>query len=87
MQKADHHIGNLHAGVVDVILYIDLLARGAQQAHKGVAEDGIAQMADVRGLVGVDGGVLNQCMERTFGGVASPGGPPSELLRRDRGGR
>ncbi len=60
MQKADDHIGNLHAGVVDVVLYIDLLPRGAQQAHKGVAENGIAQMPDVRGLVGIDGSVLDE---------------------------
>src|ERR1019366_1467422 len=32
----------------------------AQQADKGVPEDGVAQVADVRRLVGIDAGVLNQ---------------------------
>ncbi len=36
------------------------MASGAQQAHEGIAEDGVAQMADVRGLVGIDAGVLDQ---------------------------
>ena len=63
MQKSHHHIRNLHAGVVDVVLHVDFLPGGAQQAHKCVAEDGVAQMADVRGLVGIDAGVLDQSME------------------------
>ncbi len=60
MQKADDHIGHLHAGVVDVVLHIDLLPGGAQQAHKRVAQDGVAQVPDVRSLVGIDAGVLDQ---------------------------
>ena len=60
MQKAHHHIGHLHAGVVDVVLHVHLLPGGAQQAHKGVAENGVAQVADVRGLVGIDAGVLHE---------------------------
>ena len=64
MQKSHHHIGHLHAGVIDVILYIHLLPGGAQQAHKRVAQNGVAQVADVRGLVGIDAGVLDQGMNR-----------------------
>ena len=60
MQESDHDVGHLHAGVVDVVLHIDLVAGGAQQADKRVAEDGVAQMADVRGLVGIDAGVLDE---------------------------
>ena len=44
-----------------------LLPGGAEQADECVAEDGVAQVADVGGLVGVDAGVLNQYMERRFG--------------------
>ena len=62
MQKPHHHIRHLHAGVVDVVLHIDLLASGAQQAHKCVAKNRIAQVPDVRGLVGIDAGVLHQRM-------------------------
>ena len=64
MQKSDDHIRHLHAGVVDVVLHIHSLARGAQQAHKRVAQDGVAQMPDVRGLVGIDAGVLDQNFAR-----------------------
>ena len=60
VEEADDHVGDLNAGVVDVVLHVDLLPGGAQQAHKGVAEDGVAQVADVRGLVGIDAGVLDQ---------------------------
>ena len=61
--QPDHHVGNLHPGVVDVVLYIDALPRGAQQTHKGIAEDSVAQVTDVRSLVGIDAGVLDQRME------------------------
>src|SRR5262249_53201346 len=37
----------------------DAIAAGAQHAHEGVAEHGVAQVADVGGLVGVDVGVLD----------------------------
>ena len=59
MLKTHHHVGNLDAGVIDVILHIDLLPGGAQHAHKRVAQNRVAQMADVRGLVGIDAGVLD----------------------------
>ncbi len=60
MQKSDDHVGDLDAGVVDVVLDIHFPAGKAQQADKGVAENGVAQMADVRGFVGIDAGVLDQ---------------------------
>ena len=62
MQKADDDVGDLDAGVVDVVLHVDFVAGGAEQAHKGVAENGVAQVADVRGLVGIDAGVLDERM-------------------------
>ena len=58
--RADDHVGNLHAGVVDVVLHVDLVPVRAQQAHEGVAENGVAQVADVRGLVGIDAGVFDK---------------------------
>ena len=70
MQKTHHHIGYLHAGVVDVVLHGNLLAGGAQHAHERVAQNGIAQVADVRGLVGIDGGVLDERVHVACGGVA-----------------
>ncbi len=60
VQKSHHHVGNLHAGVVDVILNIHFPAGKFQQPDKRVAENGVAQVADVGRLIGIDAGVLNQ---------------------------
>ena len=86
MKEADHDIRNLHAGVVDVVLHVDLLPGGAQQAHEGVAEDGIAQMADVRGLVGIDAGVLHKGMKAVGSGLKACASSQSGVRqRRGRG--
>ena len=63
MREPHHHIGHLHAGVVDVVLHVHLLPGRAQQPHKGVAQDRVAQVPDVRGLVGIDAGVLDQSVQ------------------------
>src|ERR1017187_7897253 len=60
MEKAHDHIGDLNAGVIDVVLYIDFLPGSAQQAHERVAENRITQVTNVRGLIGIDAGVLHQ---------------------------
>ena len=64
MDEADDDVGDLDAGVVDVVLDADLVAAlvgvGAEEALEGVAEDGVAEVADVRGLVRVDAGVLDE---------------------------
>ena len=76
VSEADDDVGYLHAGVVDVVLHVDALACGFEQAHEGVSQDGVAQVADVRGLVGIDAGVLHQGVQITlcFGtGVGSDG--------------
>ncbi len=59
MLETDYDVGYLDAGVVDVVLHIDLLAGGAEEADEGVSQDGIAEVADVRGFVGIDAGVLD----------------------------
>ena len=56
-------------GVVDVVLNLDLASQEAQQPAERVAERGVAQVADVRGLVRVDGGVLDD-------GLVAGGRPP-----------
>ncbi len=65
--EADDDVGDLHAGVVDVVLHLDRDAAEAQHAHQRVAERGIAQMADVRRLVRVDGRVLDDGFARSAG--------------------
>ena len=57
--KADDDIGHLDAGVIDVVLHFDLAAAVAEHADEGVAQDGVAQVADVGGFVGVDVGVFD----------------------------
>ena len=59
VDEADHDVGHLHAGVVDVVLHLDRYALGAQPAHQQVAEHGVSQVADVGRLVGIDIGVLD----------------------------
>ncbi len=60
LRQTHHHVSHLHASVVDVVLHVDLAAGGAQQANESIAEDGIAQMPDMRSLVRVDRRVLHQ---------------------------
>ena len=64
MQKSENYIRHLNASVVDVVLNFDVPSGVAEEAHEGVAQDGVAQVADVRGLVRVDGGVLNNRLGR-----------------------
>ena len=59
MHEADHHVGHLHAGVVNVVLHRHLRAVRSQQPHKAIAQDSVAQMPHVRRLVGIDAGVLH----------------------------
>src|SRR5438874_2627726 len=58
--KADDHVGHLHAGVVNVVLHVNVGTGGAQQPNESVSQNGIAQMAHMRRLVGIDAGVLDQ---------------------------
>ena len=79
MLETHHHVGHLHAGVVDVVLHFDVAAGGAQHADEGVAQDGVAQVPDVRGFVGIDVGVLDDDLFRLDGGsqrLASEQGSP-----------
>ena len=57
--EADDDVGDLHAGVVDVVLYFDRDTAEAEHTHEGVTERGVPKVADVGRLVGVDGRVLD----------------------------
>jgi hypothetical protein len=59
MDESDDDVGDLDAGVVDVVLDVDGVSGGAQEADEGIAEDGVAKVSDMGGFVGVDGGVLD----------------------------
>ena len=81
--EAHHHVGELDAGVVDVVLDLDRVAEGAQGAHQNVAQDGVSQVADVGRLVGVDVGVLDDHLPGV-GGVGGIGGIGSDDGRSSR---
>ena len=85
VQEAHHDVGDLHAGVVDVVLHPDLAAAAPQHAHEGVAERRVAQVADVGGLVGVDARVLDDDRGPAAGAVRGAGqvrpGAPARTRR------
>jgi hypothetical protein len=60
VSETDDDIGYLDTGIVDVILDVDFPAGRAKEQNEGVAEDGISKVADVGGLVWVNGGVFDQ---------------------------
>src|ERR1700675_525558 len=62
VHEAYNHIGNLNAGVVNVVLYFDSIAGGLQNSNEGVAEHGISYMSDVRGFIWIDARVLNHLL-------------------------
>ena len=62
MSERDHHIRDLHAGVVDVVLHFHSPACAPQQPHERIAQGGVAQMPDVRGFIGIDVGVLDHVL-------------------------
>ena len=62
--ESHNHIGDLNAGVVDVVLNLDLAAAGAQHADKSVSQNRVAQVADVRRFVRIDVSVLDDHLAR-----------------------
>src|SRR4051812_46172124 len=62
--EADDDIGHLNAGVVDVVLHLDLGAHRPEHADERVAEDGVPKVADVGRLVRIDVGVLDDDLAR-----------------------
>ena len=57
--EAYYNIRNLDAGVIDIVLNFDFVSRGLEYLDKRVANRRISKMADVRGLVWIDIGVLD----------------------------
>ncbi len=53
VEEAHHHVGELDAGVVDVVLNLDRVTQALERAAQDVAEHGVAQVADVGRLVGL----------------------------------
>ena len=57
--QADDNIRNLNTGVIDIVLNFDFAPRGLEYPDKRVADRSISKMADMRRLVGIDIGVLD----------------------------
>ncbi len=83
MQKSNHHVGDLHARVVDVILDVHFPARKTQQPDERITKNGIPQMPDMRRLVGIDARMLDQ----HFAGVNIRGHERKSLERKIGGQR
>jgi len=59
LQQADHHIRHLHARVIDVILNLHPVTCVPQDPHHRVAQHRIPHVSDVRCLVRIDAGMLD----------------------------
>jgi hypothetical protein len=70
--KSDHDIGHLNAGIVDVILYFDPFSVCTQDSLKRVANHRITDMADVCGLIWVDGSMFHADLRGTRITTPSP---------------
>ena len=79
--EADHDVRDLHAGVVDVVLHAHVTSPVPEHVHEGVAEDGVAQVADVGRLVRVDAGVLDDHVPAHPHGRPGIGHPVGHVAR------
>jgi hypothetical protein len=59
IHETDNNVGDLDPGVVDIVLDLDALSGRLEDALKRVAEDRISDVADMCGLIRVDGRVLD----------------------------
>src|SRR5579871_3651406 len=62
--EARHDIRHLDAGIVDVVLDFDAAATRIEHADKRVTQNGVAQVPDVGGLVGIDVGMFDNNLAR-----------------------
>ena len=83
LHDAEDDVDDLDARVVDVVLDLDALALVAEASGQGVAEAGVAKMADVGRLVRVDVGVLDDDLALIGTEVRPPG--QAHGLGQDRG--
>ena len=79
MKEGENHVGDLDAGIVDIVLHLNAAAGKVFEANERVAEHRVAQVADMRGLVGIDAGVLDD----DLGGIGRRHGRlPSRFFAR-----
>jgi hypothetical protein len=75
----------LNAGVVDVVLNLDPLTIRLQDPLESIAEDGVAHVADVSGLVRIDRRVFDAdfCRSRLVSSSESGKGIGRNLCRQE----
>ena len=67
MQKADNYVGDLDASIVNVVLDVDFLSIGAQDANECIPEDRIAQMAHMRGFIRINARMFDEHVKSGIG--------------------
>ena len=87
MKEGDDHVRDLHARIIDVILHFHAPAGPAQQAHKRIAQRGVAQVADVRGFIRIDVGVFDDAFRRVGRGGRRGFDASVTAKRKERGAR
>ena len=85
MPEADDDVGDLDAGIVDVVLDLDRASAEPDQPHERVAERGVSQVPDVGRFVGVDRRVLHD--DFSAGPGARGLGPAAQATLRSNRGR
>src|ERR1700736_266334 len=71
MQEAENDVCDLHARIIDVVLYLDSPPGIPQDPREGVTKHRVAQVPDVRRLVRVDARMLDNgfpAVRSSFGG-------------------
>ena len=66
MKESDDDVRDLHAGVIDIKLRFGSLAVRLQNSDERVAQNGVADVTDVRGFVRIDRSVLDHALRRDF---------------------
>src|SRR5687767_11309899 len=54
LEKAHHHIRHLDAGIVQIVLNLDLMTKKTKTTDEGITQSRVAQVAYMRSLIGVD---------------------------------
>jgi len=57
--ETDHHISHLHAGIVDIVIGLNMIALRAQHAYNCIANAGVTQVTHMRSFITIDIRVFN----------------------------
>jgi hypothetical protein len=74
IEYSHDNVSHLDPGVIDIVLNFNCGTEAAQAATQDVAQHRIPEMADVRGLVGIDGGVLDDSLHTLRDVLGIPAG-------------